>query len=266
MIRILAVILLVTLTLGYKETLVFQDNFDTLDTSKWRHDITLGGGGNWEFEMYYNNRSNSYAKDGILYIQPTLTADNIGEYSILKLLNHSFYYIFFYCKMSSTDSDMTFGERHPPICAQETPSTVAKEPLEPVETTSTQSKVLDFQLLIVFPSNTEESNSEPNYQKEIGFGLPSGFYQDITNTETGPLVEKLTSWKVEETPITLTVESTVSDPHSISVLVGKLILGTKPMLNTLYPQVTSVMISTFSAFTGDQTKFTLIYTSYGYYI
>lgn len=31
------------------------------------------GGGNWEFEYYTNNRSNSYVRDGILYIKPTLT-------------------------------------------------------------------------------------------------------------------------------------------------------------------------------------------------
>ncbi|KAJ8877933.1 hypothetical protein PR048_022392 [Dryococelus australis] len=34
---------------------------------------------NWEFELYYNNRSNSYVKDGKLYITPTLTADHYGE-------------------------------------------------------------------------------------------------------------------------------------------------------------------------------------------
>lgn len=41
--------------------------------------ITAGGGGNWEFEYYTNNRSNSYTRDSILYIKPTLTADTIGE-------------------------------------------------------------------------------------------------------------------------------------------------------------------------------------------
>lgn len=29
--------------------LVFEDNFDKLDFTKWKHDITLSGGGNWEF-------------------------------------------------------------------------------------------------------------------------------------------------------------------------------------------------------------------------
>lgn len=28
--------------------LIFQDNFDFLDTSRWKHEISLAGGGNWE--------------------------------------------------------------------------------------------------------------------------------------------------------------------------------------------------------------------------
>lgn len=28
--------------------LIFEDTFDSLDRTKWRHDNTLGGGGNWE--------------------------------------------------------------------------------------------------------------------------------------------------------------------------------------------------------------------------
>jgi hypothetical protein len=61
------------------ETLVFEDNFDTLDMSRWQHELTMGGGGNWEFEWYNNNRTNSYVKDGVLYLLPTLTADYLGE-------------------------------------------------------------------------------------------------------------------------------------------------------------------------------------------
>ncbi|KAJ8969729.1 hypothetical protein NQ317_003328 [Molorchus minor] len=34
---------------------------------------------NWEFEYYLNNRTNSYADDGILHIKPTLLADETGE-------------------------------------------------------------------------------------------------------------------------------------------------------------------------------------------
>lgn len=29
--------------------LIFEDDFNTLDFKKWKHDITLSGGGNWEF-------------------------------------------------------------------------------------------------------------------------------------------------------------------------------------------------------------------------
>lgn len=61
------------------EVLVFEDNFDRLDFGKWKHELTMGGGGNWEFEMYVNRRQNSFVRDGVLYLQPTLTADAIGE-------------------------------------------------------------------------------------------------------------------------------------------------------------------------------------------
>ncbi|XP_067661778.1 beta-1,3-glucan-binding protein-like [Haliotis asinina] len=59
--------------------LMFEDNFNTLDFKVWEHELTAGGGGNWEFQFYTNNRSNSYVRDGILYIKPTLTSDQFGE-------------------------------------------------------------------------------------------------------------------------------------------------------------------------------------------
>lgn len=61
------------------ETLIFEDDFKTLNFKMWEHELTLGGGGNWEFQWYVNNRSNSYVRDGVLYIKPTLTEDAIGE-------------------------------------------------------------------------------------------------------------------------------------------------------------------------------------------
>ena len=51
--------LLITSSLS-KEVLIFHDDFDTLDFKVWEHEITLSGGGNWEFEMYWNNRSNTF--------------------------------------------------------------------------------------------------------------------------------------------------------------------------------------------------------------
>ena len=66
------------------ETLIFEDNFDTLNFKNWQHEITMGGGGNWEFEMYVNNRTNSFVKEGVLHIQPTFTADFLGSETLMK--------------------------------------------------------------------------------------------------------------------------------------------------------------------------------------
>ncbi|XP_018563526.1 beta-1,3-glucan-binding protein-like [Anoplophora glabripennis] len=59
--------------------LIFQDNFDDFKLPVWQHELTLGGGGNWEFQWYNNNRTNSYVENGILHIKPTLLADEKGE-------------------------------------------------------------------------------------------------------------------------------------------------------------------------------------------
>jgi hypothetical protein len=40
--------------------------------------LAASGGGNWEFEYYTNNRSNSYVRNSTLFIRPTLTSDLIG--------------------------------------------------------------------------------------------------------------------------------------------------------------------------------------------
>lgn len=58
--------------------LIFEDNFDEFDFGKWRHDVTLSGGGNWEFQIYDNNRSTTFVKDGVLNIMPVPTDDKIG--------------------------------------------------------------------------------------------------------------------------------------------------------------------------------------------
>merc|ERR1739838_462109 len=39
----------------------------------------MGGGGNWEFQVYGNNRTNSYVKDNTLFVKPTLLSDHYGE-------------------------------------------------------------------------------------------------------------------------------------------------------------------------------------------
>jgi len=51
-----------------EEKLVFSDEFDSLNFKNWQHEITMGGGGNWEFEYYTNNRTNSFVKEGVLHL------------------------------------------------------------------------------------------------------------------------------------------------------------------------------------------------------
>ena len=66
--------------LSDSEVVIFEETFTStkINTSVWKHEITLAGGGNWEFEYYLNNRSVSYITNGSLVIDPHLTADMIG--------------------------------------------------------------------------------------------------------------------------------------------------------------------------------------------
>jgi hypothetical protein len=59
--------------------LIFQDEFNKLDFSVWEHELTLAGDGNGSFQQYTNNRTNTFVRNGILYIKPTLTSAVIGE-------------------------------------------------------------------------------------------------------------------------------------------------------------------------------------------
>lgn len=59
--------------------LIFEELFQELDFETWQHENTLAGGGNWEFQWYTNNRSNSYVEDQVLHIVPTLMAEEFGE-------------------------------------------------------------------------------------------------------------------------------------------------------------------------------------------
>nr|QFS20852.1 beta-1,3-glucanase [Antheraea pernyi] len=59
--------------------LIFADDFEEFDLEKWQHENTFAGGGNWEFQYYSNNRTNSFTHSGILFIRPSLTADQFGS-------------------------------------------------------------------------------------------------------------------------------------------------------------------------------------------
>ncbi|RHY30246.1 hypothetical protein DYB32_004479 [Aphanomyces invadans] len=74
---------MVTALTPKEEYLIFEDDFDSgFDLSVWKHDITLGGNGNREFEVYVNSRNNSYVKDGKLHLRATLTDEAYGRDSI----------------------------------------------------------------------------------------------------------------------------------------------------------------------------------------
>eukprot|EP00794_Sanderia_malayensis_P012291 gene12291-13556_t len=59
--------------------LIFEDNFDSLDFDTWQHAVSMMSLGHNEFQVYVNNRSNSFVRDGALYLKPTLTSDTYGE-------------------------------------------------------------------------------------------------------------------------------------------------------------------------------------------
>lgn len=58
--------------------LIFQDEFDYLNTNVWKHEVNVNGGYNNEFQVYDKDNANSYVRDGVLYIKPTLTLDKFG--------------------------------------------------------------------------------------------------------------------------------------------------------------------------------------------
>ena len=61
------------------EVLIFEDDFNTFNLSLWKHELTLSGEGNWEFEQYTNNRSVSFVRNGSLHISPTFQNETIGN-------------------------------------------------------------------------------------------------------------------------------------------------------------------------------------------
>lgn len=64
--------------------LIFEDNFDNLDVSVWKHENTMWGGGNGEFQWYTPDRTNLYTSEGNLHFMPTLTAEIFGEEFLTK--------------------------------------------------------------------------------------------------------------------------------------------------------------------------------------
>ncbi|XP_063234625.1 beta-1,3-glucan-binding protein 1-like [Bacillus rossius redtenbacheri] len=57
--------------------LIFEDNFDGLDLAKWAYDVRIAGSPEYEFVAYKRDAENSYTKNGILVIRPSLMADTL---------------------------------------------------------------------------------------------------------------------------------------------------------------------------------------------
>jgi beta-glucanase (GH16 family) len=66
-----------------KDTIFFEE-FKTLDKQIWKHENTLAGGGSWEFQWYVPDTENSFIRDEILHIKPTLTTDKLGQNFVTK--------------------------------------------------------------------------------------------------------------------------------------------------------------------------------------
>jgi len=67
---------------GVDWKLIFDDEFNFFNLSFLEHEITLGGGGNWEFQVYTNNRTTSFVKNGLLHLNPVLTSSWIGDSAV----------------------------------------------------------------------------------------------------------------------------------------------------------------------------------------
>lgn len=62
---------------------MLEDDFSNgIDSSKWQHEVRLDGYGHGEFEWTTSSTNNSFVKDSILYIVPTLTEDHLGADAI----------------------------------------------------------------------------------------------------------------------------------------------------------------------------------------
>ena len=76
-----------------EENLTFSEDWSNgINYDLWTHELTLSGSGNWEFEYYTNNRTNSYVVNNTLYINPTLTAERYdisSAWSFIKVVTIS---------------------------------------------------------------------------------------------------------------------------------------------------------------------------------
>ncbi|XP_059163523.1 beta-1,3-glucan-binding protein-like [Physella acuta] len=68
---------LMTLSSGRRlRAVIFRDDFNTFDHSKWHYEVSMFGGFNGEFQVYTNDHKNVYARDGHLYLHPITTVSD----------------------------------------------------------------------------------------------------------------------------------------------------------------------------------------------
>ena len=61
--------------------LIFHDTFDTLDMDVWEHEMTMNGGGNWEFQVSTPGRKSILM---ILLFCFNLFSDRLTENSLRR--------------------------------------------------------------------------------------------------------------------------------------------------------------------------------------
>ncbi|KAJ9575888.1 hypothetical protein L9F63_007200, partial [Diploptera punctata] len=59
--------------------IIFEENFNSLDSSKWEHDVRIAEKPDYEFVTYTARSDNSFVQNGILHVKPTYTTDVYGE-------------------------------------------------------------------------------------------------------------------------------------------------------------------------------------------
>lgn len=128
---------------------------------------------------------------------------------------------------------------------------VAKETLPQVETSLTQSKALDLELLNLSNSSMVKLRLELNCQREIGSGRRFGCSQRTTLTDNGLLLERSISLNREETlhPAILEEETSLAQ-LCIGAQDIQWTLGTRHMLNTLLPTGIYLTTSMYLEWTG----------------
>jgi beta-glucanase (GH16 family) len=90
-VTVLVMMLSVRIAHGQEWELVWSDEFDadSIDSSKWQHEVNARGGGNNELQFYTDRPENSFVDNGVLVIEArreTFTGDDgTGDYTSARL-------------------------------------------------------------------------------------------------------------------------------------------------------------------------------------